>query len=260
MSNAEAIFRIDGKVALVTGGYGGIGESIARRLAKSGAKLAITGHNSAKAEACAEALRAEGHNAWATSFEAVSVADTQRMVDHVAAHFGRIDILVNCIGLNREEKAEDVTEEMFDYVCDVNLKSAMFQAQAVARHMIRQGGGGKQIHTGSVRSMLALRGRGFAAYCAAKGGLITLCRQLAAEWAPHKINVNVIAPTFIRTEQVANMLNDPSFYSSLIARIPLGRIGEPEDVAGPVLFLASSASDFITGQTLYLDGGVTTTQ
>ena len=259
MSNPEAIFRVDGKVALVTGGYGGIGESISRGLAMSGAKVAITGHNGTKAEECAESLRTEGHDAWATSFEAVSVADTQRMVNDVAAHFGRIDILVNCIGLNREEKAEEVTEEMFDYVCDVNLKSAMFQAQAVARHMIQQGGG-KQIHTGSVRSMLALRGRGFAAYCAAKGGLITLCRQLAAEWAPHKINVNVIAPTFIRTEQVANMLNDPSFYSSLIARIPLGRIGEPEDVAGPVLFLASSASDFITGQTLYVDGGVTTTQ
>lgn len=259
MSNAETIFRVDGKVALVTGGYGGIGESISRGLARSGAKLAITGHNGAKAEAYAESLRTAGHDAWATSFEAVSVTDTRRMVDDVVDHFGRIDILVNCIGLNREEKAEEVTEEMFDYVCDVNLKSAMFQAQAVARHMIRQGGG-KQIHTGSVRSILALRGRGFAAYCAAKGGLITLCRQLAAEWAPHKININVIAPTFIRTAQVADMLSDPSFYASLIARIPLGRIGEPEDVTGPVLFLASSASDFITGQTLYLDGGLTTTQ
>ena len=111
-----------------------------------------------------------------------------------------------------------------------------------------------------MRSLLALRGRGYAAYCAAKGGLITLCRQLSAEWAPNGINVNVVAPTFIRTEQVAKMLADPTFYSNLIARIPLGRIGEPEDVMGAVLFLVSPASQFITGQALYLDGGITVTQ
>ena len=202
----------------------------------------------------------DGHDAWATSFEAVSVADTQRMVDETADHFGSLDILVNCVGLNREQKAEDVTEEMFDYVFDVNVKSAMFQAQAVARHMIRQGSGGKQIHIGSVRAMLALRGRGFAAYCGSKGALITLCRQLSAEWAQHKINVNVVSPTFIRTEQVANMLADPAFLANLVARIPLARIGEPAEVMSAVLFFASQASDFITGQTLYLDGGITSTQ
>ncbi len=126
--------------------------------------------------------------------------------------------------------------------------------------MIRQGTGGKQVHIGSVRSMLALRGRGFAAYCATKGGLITLCKQLSAEWAAHKINVNVVAPTFIRTEQVAKMLADATFYSNLVSRIPLGRIGEPDEVMSAVLFFASSASDFITGQTLYLDGGITASQ
>ena len=182
------------------------------------------------------------------------------MVDQAAAHFGRLDILVNCIGLNREEKADEVTEAMFDHVYNINLKSAMFQAQAAARHMIRQGNGGKQVHVGSVRSLLALRGRGYAAYCAAKGGLITLCRQLSAEWAPNGINVNVVAPTFIRTEQVSEMLADTAFYSNLISRIPLGRIGESEDIMGAVLFLVSPASNFITGQVLYLDGGITATQ
>lgn len=140
------------------------------------------------------------------------------------------------------------------------LKSAMFQAQAAARHMIRQGAGGKQVHIGSVRTLLGLRGRGYAAYCASKGGLAILCKQLAAEWAPHRINVNVVAPTFVRTEQVAHMLSDPQFYSALVARIPLGRIAEPEDVWNAVLFFVSSASDFVTGQTLYLDGGITATQ
>jgi NAD(P)-dependent dehydrogenase (short-subunit alcohol dehydrogenase family) len=111
-----------------------------------------------------------------------------------------------------------------------------------------------------VRTQLGLRGRGYAAYCAAKGGLAILCKQLAAEWAPHKINVNVVAPTFVRTDLVAHMLADPSFYNALVGRIPLGRIAEPEDVRNAVLFFASSASDFVTGQTLYLDGGITATQ
>jgi NAD(P)-dependent dehydrogenase (short-subunit alcohol dehydrogenase family) len=260
MTPAETLFRLDGKAALVTGGYGGIGEAVCRGLASMGARVGVTGHNSQRATGLAKALQAEGYDAWATAFEATSVTETHRMVDEAAAHFGRLDILVNCVGLNREEKAEEVTEELFDYVFDVNLKSAMFQAQAAARHMIRQGTGGKQVHLGSVRSLLALRGRGYAAYCATKGGLITMCRQLSAEWAPQKINVNVVAPTFIRTEQVAKMLSDATFYSNLVSRIPLGRIGEPCDVMSAVLFLASPSSDFITGQTLYLDGGITATQ
>jgi NAD(P)-dependent dehydrogenase (short-subunit alcohol dehydrogenase family) len=256
----EELFRLDGKVALVTGGYGGIGEAVCRGLTSMGAKVAISGHNGERARALAQALEGEGKAAWATAFEATSVSATREMVDAAAEHFGRLDILVNCIGLNREEKAEEITEEQFDYVLDVNLKSAMFQAQAVAAHMIRQGSGGKQVHLGSVRSMLALRGRGYAAYCAAKGGLITLCRQLSAEWAPHAINVNVVAPTFVRTEQVAKMLADKTFYSNLVSRIPLGRIAEPEDVMAAVLFLITPGSNFITGQTLYLDGGITSTQ
>jgi len=260
MSTIDQLFRLEGKVALITGGYGGIGEAICRGMASVGAKVAIAGHNGERAAACARSLSADGYDTWPIAFQATSVSDTQRMVDQTIANFGRLDILVNCVGLNREEKAEEVTEEMFDYVYNVNLKSAMFQAQAAARYMIKQGSGGKQIHLGSVRSMLALRGRGYAAYCAAKGGLITLCKQLSAEWAPNRINVNVVAPTFIRTEQVGKMLADPAFSSQLINRIPLGRIGEPDDVMSAVLFLASPASDFITGQTLYLDGGVTATQ
>jgi NAD(P)-dependent dehydrogenase (short-subunit alcohol dehydrogenase family) len=125
--------------------------------------------------------------------------------------------------------------------------------------MIRQESG-KQIHFGSVRSQLALRGRGFAAYCAAKGGMGVLCKQLAAEWAPHRINVNMLAPTFVRTQQVARWLEDPVFYQNLVSRIPMGRIAETSDIVGAVLFFVSPASDFITGQTLYLDGGITATQ
>lgn len=254
------LFRLDGKVALVPGGYGGIGEAVCRGLAAAGARVVVAGHNVAKAEALAGALRAEGYEAVAGTFEASSVEQIRRMTDDAARHFGQIDILVNCVGLNREEKAEDITEENFDYVYTANLKSALFLAQAAARHMIVQGWGGKQVHLGSVRTLLALRGRGYAAYCAAKGGLGIMCKQLAAEWAPHAINVNVVAPTFVRTEQVAHMLADPDFYSALTSRIPLGRIAEPEEVMQAALFLVSPASDFITGQTLYLDGGITATQ
>lgn len=256
----DQLLRLDGKVALITGGYGGIGEAVSRGFVELGAKVAISGHNMEKAEGCAVALRALGGDAFAAAFDVTSVSETQSMVDEVARHFGRLDILVNCVGLNREEKAEEITEERFDHVLDVNLKGAMFQAQAAARHMIRQGTGGKQVHIGSVRTLLALRGRGYAAYCAAKGGLALLTKQLAAEWAPHRINVNVVAPTFVRTQQVAKMLADPNFYNALLARIPLGRIAEPDDVRNAVLFFSSNASDFITGQTLYLDGGITATQ
>jgi NAD(P)-dependent dehydrogenase (short-subunit alcohol dehydrogenase family) len=260
MTPSEGMYRLDGKVALVTGGYGGIGEAVCRGLAAMGAKVAVAGHNGEKAASCAQALRGQGGDAYAAVFDVVKVPTIRSMVDEVAAHYGRLDILVNCVGVNREEKAADATEERFDYVLDVNLKGAMFQAQAAACHMVRQGGGGKQVHIGSVRTLLALRGRGYAAYCAAKGGLAVLCKQLAAEWAPHQINVNVVAPTFVRTQQVAQMLSDPEFYSALVSRIPLGRIAEPDDVSNAVLFLVSPASDFITGQTLYLDGGITATQ
>ncbi len=260
MTSPEQLFRFDGKVALITGGYGGIGEIVSRGLAAAGASVAIAGHNAEKAVACAAAITDRGGDSFAATFDSASVPETRRMIDEVARHFGRLDILVNCVGLNREEKAEEVSEEMFDHVIDVNLKSAMFQAQAAARHMIRQGTGGKQVHIGSVRTLLALRGRGYAAYCASKGGLAILCKQLAAEWAPHKINVNVVAPTFVRTEQVAHMLSDQQFYNALVARIPLGRIAEPDDVWNAVLFFISPASDFVTGQTLYLDGGITATQ
>jgi gluconate 5-dehydrogenase len=259
-SSADRLFRLDGLVALVTGGYGGIGRAIGRGMAEMGARIAVAGHKAEKAAAEAEALRSSGADAYASTFDARSVADTARMVDEVAAHFGRLDILVNCVGGNREEKADDVTEAIFDDVMLTNLKTAMFQAQAAAKHMQRGGNGGAVLFIGSVRSQLALRGRGFAAYCAAKGGLTILCRQLAAEWAEHRIRVNCLAPTFTRTPQAAKWLEDPVFYQNIVSRIPLGRIAEPADVMGAALFLVAPASSFMTGQTVYLDGGITATQ
>jgi NAD(P)-dependent dehydrogenase (short-subunit alcohol dehydrogenase family) len=261
MTDIGGLFRIDGQVAVVTGGYGGIGSAVCRSLAAAGARVAVAGRDAAKANECAAAIREAGGNAEPALFDALDATDTRRMVDEVAARWGRLDILVNTVGGNqRAELADDVTEEGFEHVLRLNLTSAMFQSQAAARHMIAGGRGGKQVHIGSVRSLLALRGKGFSAYCASKGGLAILCKQLAAEWAPHKITVNMISPTFVRTPQGERFLTDPAFYQSVVGRIPLGRIGEVDDVAGAVLFFSSPASNFVTGQTLYLDGGITATQ
>ncbi len=256
----DTLFRLDGKVAIVTGGYGGIGSAVCRGLATVGAKVVVAGRNGMRADALVSTINDAGYYASFGLFDAEDLIGMRRVVDDTVSRYGRLDILVNCVGLNREENLLEVTEEKFDLVYSSNLKSAFFLAQAAAKHMIAQGRGGKQVHLGSVRTLLGLRGRGYAAYCAAKGGLGTMCKQLAAELAPHQINVNVIAPTFVRTEQVATMLADPQFYAALTARIPLGRIAEPEDVMQAVLFLVSPASNFITGQTVFLDGGITATQ
>jgi len=260
LTRAERAFRLDGKVAVITGGCGGIGSVVSLGLAELGAQVAISDWEADKAAAFSDSLRTQGYDSRAVAFNVLSVADTNRMFDDVAKYYGKVDILVNCVGTQKEEKAEEVTEEAFDKVYQVNLRGAMFQAQAAARHMIRQGTGGKQVHMGSVRSELALRGRGYAAYCATKGGLGILCKQLAAEWAPYKINVNVVAPTFVRTPLVEAMLSNPAFYNELVSRIPLGRLASPQDVMSAIAFLVSPASDFITGQKLFLDGGLTATQ
>ena len=260
LTQAEMAFRLDNKVAVVTGGCGGIGSVVSRGLAELGAKIAISDWEADKAAAFAKTLKADGHTSYSAAFNVLSVKDTAEMFDKVAQHYGAVDILVNCVGTQREQKAEEFTEEAFDAVYNVNLKGAMFQSQAAARIMIKQGKGGKHVHMGSVRSMLALRGRGYAAYNATKGGLAILCKQLAAEWAPYNINVNVVAPTFVRTPLVEPMLADEKFYNELVARIPLGRLASPRDVMTTIAFLVSPASDFITGQAIYLDGGITATQ
>jgi gluconate 5-dehydrogenase len=260
MQGVQELFRLDGRVAIITGGYGGIGVAVTRGLAAAGASVVVAGHNRGRASQFAAEIAGQGGRAIALEFEATSAKSINSMVAGVVAQLGRVDILVNTVGVNREQKALEVTEDAFAFVFDVNTRSAMFQSQAVARQMIAQGSGGKIIHFGSVRSQLALRGRGYAAYCASKGGLPILAKQLAAEFAPERININVLAPTFVRTEQAAPWLNNEDFRSALEARIPLGRIAEPEDMIGAVLFFSSPASDYITGQTLYLDGGITATQ
>ena len=249
-----------GKVVYLAGGTGGLGQSIAWGLARSGAQLVIGGGEPNKVPALTEQLRAAGHDARGVVFDARSVAEIKSSVDGVCDYFGRCDIFVNCVGMHRESLMLEMPEEMFDQVLDVNLKSAMFLAQAVARRQVAAGKGGKHVHLLSVRSQLALRGKGYSAYTASKGGLLMLVKQHAVELAPHGINVNGVAPTFVNTEMAEHVLKDPESKNKLVERIPLGRIAEPADVVGPVLFFCSAAADFVTGQILYVDGGLTACQ
>lgn len=256
----SGLFDLAGKVAYLPGGYGGIGEAMAWGLAQRGAKIAVAGRDRRKAEALAARLTSAGHDALGIAVDATRVKDIERSVAAVVRRFGRVDILVNCVGTHIEEPITEVTEANFDKVYAVNLKAAMFLAQAVAKRQIAAGRGGKQIHLLSVRAQLGLRNRGYSAYCSTKGGLAMLVKQHAMELAPHRITVNGIAPTFVYTEMIRHVMENPKFRRQLYARIPLGRIADPKDLVGAALFFAAPASDFVTGQILYIDGGITASQ
>lgn len=244
------LFGLKGRTALVPGGYGAIGSAICRGLAQAGARVIVAGRDGKKAAALAKKL---GRGARGVALDVEDVAAIRRVV----ASLGRIDILVNCVGMQREQLLEDVTEEAFDAIYRTNLRAAMFLAQAVAK---RQKRGGKQVHLLSVRAQLGLRGRGYSAYCSTKGGLAMLIRQHASELGRRGICVNGIAPTVVRTRMGAHWLKNAKTRAWLKERIPLGRVAEPIDCVGAALFFCSSASDFVTGQVLYIDGGVTASQ
>ena len=254
------LFDLKGKVAYIPGGYGGIGEAAAWALAIAGAKVAVSGRDESKAQELAAALRTEGYDALGLAMDAHSVPSIQASVESVVRHFGTLDILMNCVGIQREQALLDVSEEVFDEVVQVNLKAAMFLAQAVAKKQIVGARGGAQVHLLSVRAQLGLRGRGYSAYTSTKGALVMLIRQHASELAPHGITVNGIAPTVVRTEMARHWLENPETKAQVLGRIPLGRVADPKDVAGAAVFFCSPAASFVTGQVLYIDGGITASQ
>ncbi len=255
----EKMFRFDGKVAIVAGGCGGIGTAISHGLAQLGATVVIADHREEQACECVENIGAQGYEAHAIAFEITKPESITDMVDETVQFFKKVDIMVNCVGMHIEKPAEEYSLEDWDLVNDVNLRGAFLLSRETGKQMIKQGTGGKHIHISSVRSVLGIR-RGYVSYCTTKGGMNMLVKQLATEWAKYGVTVNAIAPTFIRTDLVKHYLEDEEFYNALVSRIPLGRVGEPEDVAGATLFLASPAGDFVTGHVLLVDGGVTATQ
>ncbi len=255
----ENLFSLRGKVVMVAGGAGAIGGELAYAAAEYGANVAIADISEQGAIAAAERLAGLGVQTMGVAVNATDPESVQRAVAAVEERLGPPNVLINTVGTHIEQPAEEVTEQAWDTVVDVNLKAAFLLSQGVARAMIAHKIGGSIIHVTSVRSGLGIR-RGYAAYCASKGGLAILIKQLATEWAKYNIRVNGIAPTFIRTALVQKYLEDTEFYNSLVNRIPLNRVGETSDLAGIGIYLASNASAFITGQNIFVDGGVTATQ
>lgn len=256
----DRLFDLEGRRVFIPGGYGAIGQAVAWGFARRGALVAVAGPSRDKAEAVVAQIAAVGGKACAMTLDARRPAQIAETVDRLVADWGGIDVLVNCVGIQREQGIMEVSEEVFDEVYETNLKSAMFLAQAVARHQIAAGKGGRHVHILSVRAQLALRGRGYSAYCATKGGLLMLVKQHAMELAPHNITVNGVAPTFIQSDRIRPHLEREKFREFILERNPLGRIGDPIEVVGQVIAFASPAGSYMTGQTVFIDGGVTASQ
>lgn len=248
-------FDLAGKTALVTGAARGIGRACALALAQAGADVALGLRRIETGEELAATIRGLGRRALPLQMDVLRRDEITRAVAAAVEHFGRIDILVNNAGLGPPNAAEAVTEADFDLTLAVNLKGTFFVSQEVGRAMIRQGTGGRIVMLGSQAGAVALPTE--SVYCMTKAAIAHLAKCLALEWGRHGINVNAVAPTFIRTPGTVKWLENDAFREALLAKLPLGRVGEPVDVAGAVVFLASPAAAMITGATLLIDGGYT---
>jgi len=246
-------FDLSGRVAIVTGASRGLGQSLARALARAGADLAITSRRIADLQATAQELTALGRKTLPLECDVRDLGSLQRMVECVYNEFGRIDVLVNNAGCNVRKRAVDVTWDDWNLILDTNLRGSFFVAQAVARHMI-SARFGRIINMGSATCVAGYAG--LAPYGASRGGIKQLTMSLAADWGEYGITVNCLAPGWFNTAQTAVMYEDQAWVTYLSERIPLGRPGCPGDLDGAVTFLASDASHYVTGQTLMVDGGL----
>ncbi|CAM5229408.1 SDR family oxidoreductase OS=Stutzerimonas stutzeri OX=316 GN=CXK95_06060 PE=3 SV=1 [Stutzerimonas stutzeri] len=247
--------NLHGRVALVTGSTQGIGRGIAVRLAQAGADVVINGReDDADARESAALVRATGRRACIVAADVSRVEDCQRLVRESVAQLGRLDILVNNAGIQTQAGFLDASLEDYERVLAVNLRGPFFLAQAFARHLREAGHGGRIINNSSVHEELPHPN--FASYCASKGGLKMLMRNLAIELAPLGITVNNVAPGAIETPINRKLLQQPDKLAGLLQDIPARRLGQPRDIAGAVAFLASDEADYITGTTLVVDGGL----
>ena len=257
MGKDYSSFGLQDKIAIVTGPSQGIGRAIAVAFAQAGAHLVLAEHPAFHQEALKELvaeIEGMGREALVALTDVTDVKQIRAMADKAKETFGRIDILVNNAGWTDTTPAIDVTEEEWDRTLDVCLKSTFFCSQAVARVMIPQGSG-KIVNIGSNFGVTAFKGR--AAYCTAKAGVHQLTRTLALEWAPHKINVNSIAPAMTETPGRREVMARPGFKEAILAEMPIGRWNQPEDLVGAALFLSSPLADMVVGHILLVDGGWT---
>jgi len=249
-------FDLGGQVVLVTGAARGLGRACALACAHAGADIALGLRDKKSGDALVTAIQYLGRRVLPLQMDVADTHEIAAAVEEAHRHFGRIDVLVNNAGIGPENLAENVTESDFDATLAVNLKGTFFTAQAVGRRMIEQGRG-RIINMSSQAGSVALKGEPI--YCMTKAAIDHLTRCLAYEWGPHNITVNAVAPTFIWTDGTRPALSDPEFLKQTVAKIPLGRIGEPKEVAGAVVFLASPAASLINGTILRVDGGWCTT-
>ncbi len=247
-------FDLTGQVALVTGAARGIGRACAIALAQAGADVVLGLRDLHADGGLPKAIEGLGRKALPLPMDVTRREEVAAAVDEALRRFGRIDVLVNNAGIGPPRAAEDVTEEDFDRTLAVNLKGTFFVSQAVGRAMLRQGSGAI-VNLSSQAGFVALPTESI--YCMTKAAIAHLTKCLAVEWGPHGIRVNAVAPTFIRTPGTVHWLKDEAFRQDLLARIPLGRVGDPIDVAAAVVFLASPAASLVTGATLMVDGGWT---
>jgi NAD(P)-dependent dehydrogenase (short-subunit alcohol dehydrogenase family) len=258
--DTKKLFNISGKVALITGGTGAFGRIAALGLADAGAKVVITASNKAGLEKVAAEVRAAGGDAQIVARRAETEADAEAMVETAVKAYGGLDILVAGAGMNEPAMIVDQPLERWEAIMDANVRGSWLVCKAAGKQLIKQGRGGKVVLISSARSV---RGHpaGYGGYCTSKAAIDGLTRTLGCEWGKHKINVNAIGPTVFRSPLTAWMFGDDekatTVRNGFMARLPLGRLGEPEDLVGALLFLTSSASDFCTGQTVFVDGGYT---
>ena len=246
-------FSLEGKVAIVTGSSRGIGRAIAEGLAGAGAAVTVNGRDAETTQAAASAIVAAGGQSLAVAADVSNSTDVDRLIDATLERFRRLDILVNNAGISPYYKAaETMTETEWDEIMRVNLKGAFLCCHAAGRVMIPQESG-RIINISSIGGTVALPR--LLAYCSAKGAINQLTRVLAVEWAPHHILVNAIAPGFIETDLTKGLRENPKHLDSLIRQVPLGRLGQPGEIVGAAIYLASDAASYVTGQLLSVDGG-----
>jgi len=252
------LFRVDKQVAVVVGGSGGIGKALGNGLAEYGAKVVIAGLDLSRAEEVAQDIQAKYQSSDATAIKC-DVTDEKSVAsfrDQVVSRFGTVDILVNSHGVNLKKAATEFPVNDWDFLFNTNVRGTMLTCREFGKVMIERKKG-KVINLTSVRGIRASFWGGNEGYAASKGAIDMITRSLASEWAPFKINVNAIAPSTVATQFSKQTLNNPEKLKKLLANCPLGRVAQPSDIVGACIFLASSASDYITGQIIYLDGGLT---